>query len=321
MAFFNSIGLAGVDAAAVEVLPERTLPTGVDALLPLPPATDDELALDVGVDRPTVEDGFGGKPSLFFPATEELFAGLGAGAVRIVVAVILSGGRPPTAGGLPAVAVDPVGGILNEVVVLSVALLAAPVAAGAVERRDGVSGLDAGEPLVFGVEAGADVLVVAVVVVVALGLAVGVDGPDFVPAAGLVAVLVVVGVAGAATGVELRVVRLAVIVGVALLVPELAVAAAATVVLAGVVRMVVVVLAEAVARLAAAAAASAVLAAEAALALLAATIAAVAALLAAADVAVVDGAVVADAGVSRVPAMVVCWTLYVGWRLCCVCSD
>lgn len=303
MAFFSSIGLVGVtDAAAVtvEVLLDRTLPTGVDALLPLPPATDNELVLDVGVDRPTFEVGLGGNPSLFFAVAEELFAGFGVGAVRIVVAVMLSGGRPPTAGGL--LVVEVVGGTLIEVVVLAVALFAAPDAAGAVERRAGVSGLDgAGEFFVFGVVAGPDVLAAAVVVVVVLGLAVGVDGPDFAPAAGLVAVLVVVEVARGVTGVtgvELRVVRLAAAVGVALLVPEPAVAVAAVVVFPGVVRMDVVVLAEAVARLAAAAAASAVLAAVAALALLAATLAAVAALLAAADAAAVDGTVVVEAGVS-----------------------
>lgn len=300
IAFFSSIGLVGVtDAAAVvvEALPDRTLPTGVGVLLPLPPATDDELVLDVGVDRLIVEDGFGGNPSLFFAVAEGLFAGLGVDAVRIVVAVMLSGGRPLTAGGLLAVAVDPVGGTLIEVVVFAVALFAAPDVAGAVERRDGISGLDgAGEFFVFGVEAGADVLAAAVVTVVVLGLAVGVDGPDFAPAAGLVAVLVMVEVAGEATGVELRVVRLADAVGVPL-VPEPAVAVAVVVVLAGVVRMDVVVLAEAVARLAAAAAASAVLAVVAALALLAATLAAVAALLAAADVAAVGGTVVVDAGV------------------------
>lgn len=293
MAFFNSIGLVGVTGPADAVLPERVLPTGVGALeLPLPPATDDELVLDVGVDLPTV-DGFGGNPSLFFAVAEELFAGLAVGVVRIVVAVMLSGGRPPTAGGLVAVPVDAVGGTLIEVVVLAVAL-APPVAGAAGRRVEGVSGLDtAGEFLVFGVVVGVAVLEVAAVVVVVLGLAAGVEATDFAPAAVVVAGFE----AGLVVGVELRVVRLAV-VGVALLVPELAVAVAVLAEAVDVVRMDVVVLAEAVARLAAAAAASAALAALAALALLAATLAAVAALLAAADVAVVDGVAVVDAGVS-----------------------
>lgn len=299
MALFNSIGLEGVTSAAAVVLPERVLPTGVDALeLPFPPATDDELVLDVGVDLPTV-DGFGGNPPLFFAAAE-LFAGLAVGVVRIVVAVMLSGGRPPTAGGLAAVPEDVVGGTLIEVVVLAVAL-APPVAGAAGRRVAGVSGVDAaGEFLVFGVVAGAAVLEVAAVVVVVLGLAAGDESTDFAPAAAGVAGFE----AGLVVGVELRVVRLAA-VGVALLVPELAVAVAVIAEAVGVVRMDVVVLAVAVARLAAAAAASAVLAALAALALLAATFAAVAALLAAAEVAVVDGVVVVDAGVSRVPAIVI----------------